>query len=181
MKKILVEQTYRRVDLARFEQTFFSQAFNDAICDPVGMRERQLVEETALDDGTVRLVTRWVAKAQLPKVLGKITGSREISYRERSIWDPENHTLSYEIVHPFEKQFQVRGSIHFSSTGDGVHQRLEAEVQVKIPGVRSMVERFLEGELNKAYELKHGLMQRYLDDHAPRDAAPAQSPGAIDE
>lgn len=166
MKKLSINHVYQRVDLPRFEETFFSETFNSAIADQVGMRERRLLEERELDDGRTLLRTRWITKVRLPRVLAKLTGSDEIRYDERSVWDPTTHTLRFEIEHPFQRRFQVQGSIRFEPADAGVRQRVEAEVTVSVPGVRGLVERFLEGELRQAYDLKHGIMQRYLDEHA---------------
>jgi hypothetical protein len=166
VKKLSIEQRYHRVDLARFEETFFSEAFNDSIADQVGMRERQLLEEKELGDDKVELVTRWVAKVRLPKVLAKLAGTDEVSYVERSVRDRSAHTLRFQIEHPFPRRLQIHGIMRFEAAEGGVRQLLETEVTVSVPGLRGLIERLIEGELRKAYARKLEIMQRYLDQHA---------------
>lgn len=160
--KFAIEQIYQRVDLDRFVATYFSEEFNNSILADIGMQQRQLIEHQTTSEGFAELI-RWVPTFQLPKKLAKLAGTSEVSYHERSTYNPATGLLSFTIEHPFQKRLAVTGTIDFADHPQGVRQRVTTEVRLSVFGIRTIVERLIESELKKSYALKHKIMQDYLD------------------
>lgn len=160
------EHTYQRVDLDRFVETYFSEAFNLSIADAIGLEVWERLEWTELADGCVRLRTRVVPKATLPAAVRRMAGNLVIEYEEVSIYEPAARRLDFQIEHGATRYIRVAGTVRFVPVSDGVRRLISGEIEVHIPAIRGIVQRVIRAELHKAYARKAVIMQCYLDDHA---------------
>lgn len=164
--KYVIDQEFRCESVERFRDVYFSEDFNDRVAREIGLKERRLVEEKALDDGRVLRRVRMVPSVQLPAALKKLIGDHEISYDEVSTFDPAKNELEYFIDSKAKDRVSVTGTIRFLPSSGGVRRVIDCEVSAKVFGLGGVIERLIESEVKKGYEQIARIMQRYLDEGA---------------
>ena len=160
---LILDQRFCRTTVEQFVALYFSDEFNDAICPAIGVRSRTLLLREPHPDGTLRLRTRVAPCVHLPPPLCHWVGRLPIEYEEVSRYDPRQLRLDYVIEHAARHVLEVQGSICFAALPDGVQQRVEVAVTVRLPAVRPMVERIIGDELRRSFERKAELMQQRFD------------------
>jgi hypothetical protein len=161
--ELVIDQRFRGATLAQFVELYFSDEFNDAICPAVGVRSRTLLLRQSQPDGTLQLRTRVVPCVHLPPPLCHWAGRLPIEYQEVSRYDPQRYRLDYAIEHAAQHVLEVKGCIDFAAVPDGVRQRIQVGVTVRLPAVRPLVERIIADELRRAFGRKAELMQQRFD------------------
>ena len=165
--RIVIDQTFERVDLERFIATYFSEAFNNGAASVLGLRERRLVELRTDDDGKEHRRVRMVVDVDLPRPVRLLIGDADISYDEVSTYDPKSRTVDYVIESAAQDRVHVGGRIFFEEAGaDRVRRRIEGEVRVRVPGLSGVIERIVRREVKKSYQKLAVYMQRFLDESA---------------
>lgn len=166
--KLFIDQIFTGTHLDHFEETYFSEEFNTAIAREIGLKERKLVDKRVDDDGKVHRRVRMVPAIELPGPIRKIVGDREISYDEVSVFDPSTHSVRYQIESAAQDRVSVGGEIQFTEeSGSGVRRVIDGEIQVKVFGLGTVIERFIESETQKSYARISNFMQTWLDEHPP--------------
>lgn len=169
--KLFIDQLFRETDLQHFEATYFSETFNAAIAREIGLKQRSLLEETRDEKGHVHRRVRMIPAIELPGPIRKLVGDKEISYDEVSVFDPAAHSVQYHIESAAQDRVSVGGHIRFiEAPGGGVRRVIDGEIQVKVFGLGSVIERFIEAETQKGYARISDFMQRWLVEHPPTSA-----------
>lgn len=164
--KYLIDQEFRCGSVERFRDVYFSEAFNQGVAREIGLKERRLVEETTLDDGRVQRRVRMVPSVQLPLPVKKLIGDHEISYDEVSTFDPTTNEVAYFIDSAAKERIEVKGSIRFLPSPNGVRRVIDGEVKAHVFGLGKVIEKLVESEVTKSYDKIALIMQRYLDEDA---------------
>lgn len=162
--KFRIDQPFTGVPLDRFVEIYFSEAFNEAVAPVSGMKERRLVHEERRADGTLFRRVRLVPAVPIPKVLESVIAGRQVAYDEVCIYDPRAHEARYHIEHKAGDRLRVQGIIRFQEREGAVHRVVDGEVEVRIFGLGTVVERFVESEVRKGYDKIAAFLQRYIDD-----------------
>lgn len=169
--KLFIDQLFPGTNLEHFEETYFSEEFNTAIAQEIGLKERKLVEKRTDDDGKVHRRVRMIPAIELPGPIRKIVGDKEISYDEVSVFDPKNHSVRYQIESAAQDRVSVGGEIRFTAeSSGGVRRVIDGEIIVKVFGLGTVIERFIESETQKSYARISDFMQTWLKEHPPASA-----------
>jgi hypothetical protein len=159
--KFRVEHVFTGVGIADYENLYFDEAFNTALCEAVkltrSLKKRDLVA------GKLTRIVRIGAEREIPGPVAKIIGANKLEYTEyidyawgsnRGTWRTESAILTDKI--------ESGGQFGFEKRKDGVLRWVEGEIKVKIFGLGSVVERFIVADVEKSYEQAAEFTKRYL-------------------
>ncbi len=166
--KLHVDQHFARVTLERFVEVYHSEEFNNAVAPITGMRTRRLVAETTSAEGRRERRVHMEPDTKLPAAIEKLVGSISkggVSYDEVSSYDPATNTVTFHVDSPANERVRLAGTIRFISDGDGVRRVIDANIEVKVPLLGGVIERFIERETVKGYAKIALFLQRFIDEH----------------
>ena len=87
-----------------------------------------LLERTALDDGTTRLVNEWKTSRSIPQVLAKSLDTSEVGWIDTAVWDPATMTCRWSIEPTvLTGQIRCQGTTSYESAMGGRGSRVGFE------------------------------------------------------
>ena len=107
------------------------------------------------EGGQIRIVNRWVGKAEIPKITTAFIKPEMIGWVDTAVWDEMDMTCRWQIEPGFFRNHVVcRGVNCYRSEADGKKTRLEItgdlSVQSKgLPGVPRLLERKVAEQIEK--------------------------------
>ena len=173
--KFRIDHRFDGCTLDRFVATYFSEDFNNAVAKVTGLRTRSLVDEQVHADGRRERRVRMHPQVTLPSAIKKWASEDQIHYDEVSTYDPARQEVRFRIDSKANDRVRFDGVIRFQPDGSGVRRLIESEVDIKAPfGVGTLIEKFIEVEVQKGYAKVQPFLQQYLDRHpaGPPDASP---------
>ena len=162
--KLLVDTLFKNVTLDRFVDVYFSEDFNNRVAAVSGLKSRKLVEEKIHPDGSRDRRVRMEPNVTLPAAIQKWVGNETITYDEVSHYDAAKKTVTYRIDSKANDRVKVNGVITFLAEGSGVRRKIDGNIEVKVFGVGAVIEKFVEGEVQKGYERLGVFLQQVLDE-----------------
>jgi hypothetical protein len=164
--KFHVDHRFERCTLERFIAVYFSEHFNTEVAAISGLRTRTLVEEVIEADGRRRRRVRMHPNVTLPAAIKRFASEDQIHYDEVSTYDPGRREVRFEIDSRANDRIRFAGTIRFVAEGSGVRRIIDSEIDVNVPfGVGSVIERFIDAEVQKGYAKIQPFLQAYLDRH----------------
>jgi len=165
--KFRIDHRFTGVTLERFVATYFSEDFNNEVAKVTGLRTRTLVEQTIHDDGRRDRRVRMHPSVTIPGPIRKYATEDQIHYDEVAAYDPKTQSVRFRIDSKANDRVRFDGTIRFVEDGPGAVRRLiDSEVEIKAPfGLGAIIEKFIEGEVQKGYAKVQPFLQRYLDEH----------------
>jgi hypothetical protein len=164
--KFHVDHRFERTTLERFIAVYFSEHFNTEVAAISGLRTRTLVEEVIEADGRRRRRVRMHPNVTLPAAIKRFASEDQIHYDEVSTYDPARHEVRFKIDSRANDRIRFEGTIRFVAEGSGVRRIIDSEIDVNVPfGVGSVIERFIDAEVQKGYAKIQPFLQSYLDRH----------------
>jgi hypothetical protein len=164
--KFHVDHRFERTTLERFIAVYFSEHFNSEVAAISGLRTRTLVEEVIEADGRRRRRVRMHPNVTLPAAIKRFASEDQIHYDEVSTYDPTRHEVHFKIDSRANDRIRFEGTIRFVAEGSGVRRIIDSEIDVNVPfGVGSVIERFIDAEVQKGYAKIQPFLQGYLDRH----------------
>lgn len=161
-----VDHRFERTTLERFIAVYFSEHFNTEVAAISGLRTRTLVEEVIEPDGRRRRRVRMHPNVTLPAAIKRFASEDQIHYDEVSTYDPARHEVRFKIDSRANDRIRFEGTIRFVAEGSGVRRIIDSEIDVNVPfGVGSVIERFIDAEVQKGYAKIQPFLQGYLDRH----------------
>src|SRR5262249_40202393 len=117
-------------DPARYWKVFLDEAYNVALYDRIGVKERRVLERTE-DAKTVKWSVRIVPKREAPAILKKVTGG-DLSYTEISTYYRDESRIDVRVEPGLMKdRTKIRGQYTVTPAGPGrVTRTFEGDVQV---------------------------------------------------
>ncbi len=176
--KFHIDHRFENCSLERFVATYFSEDFNNKVAKISGLRTRDLVEERTDADGRRHRRVRMHPQVTLPAAIKRWASEDQIHYDEVAVFDPKTNVVTYRIDSKANDRVRFEGTIRFVSDGSAVRRIIDSEVEIKAPfGVGTLIEKFIEGEVQKGYEKIKPFLQGYLNDNpnGPPDASPTVS------
>jgi hypothetical protein len=173
--KFHIDHRFENCTLERFIAVYFSEDFNNKVAKISGLRTRDLVEERVDDAGRRHRRVRMHPAVTLPGAIKKWVSEEQIHYDEVAVFDPKTNTVTYRIDSKANDRVRFEGTIRFVTDGAAVRRIIDSEVEIKAPfGVGTLIEKFIEGEVQKGYEKIRPFLQGYINDHpgGPPDAPP---------
>ena len=164
--KFHVDHRFERTTLDRFIAVYFSEHFNAEVAAISGLRTRTLVEEVIEPDGRRRRRVRMHPQVTLPAAIKRFASEDQIHYDEVSTYDPARQEVRFRIDSKANDRVRFEGVIRFQADGSGVRRLIESEVDIKAPfGVGTLIEKFIEVEVQKGYAKVQPFLQQYLNTH----------------
>jgi len=150
------------IDVAGFERLYFDEAFNEALCQAVGLK-RRLIRLTTEGGNIVREV-QITPEREIPAPVAKILGGEAIAYTEtiqytlgsgRGRWQTQSSVLTDKITS--DGEIFIR-----KAAGNDVERQVTGHVTVRIFGLGGIIERFIVADVEKSYEQAAQFSQKYL-------------------
>lgn len=159
-----VSMRTRGVDVARYQQVFFSEAFNREVVAAVNLKQRVIRDKLTQADGKQYTRTRVVPKVALPSPITKLVEGHEIFYDEIIVFDPANRSASFAIETLAGDRVRVTGIVRFIEEADHVACHFDGEVRVDVFAIGGLIERFIVSDVRKRYALVERALQRFVDE-----------------
>ena len=180
--KFRIDHRFDGCTLERFVATYFSEDFNNAVAKVTGLRTRTLVEEKVHADGRRERRVRMHPQVTLPAAIKKWASEDQIHYDEVSTYDPARQEVRFRIDSKANDRVRFEGVIRFQADGSGVRRLIESEVDIKAPfGVGTLIEKFIEVEVQKGYAKVQPFLQQYLNTHPNGPPDSSSSPPSTPE
>lgn len=149
--------------LERVEQAILEPEYQKRLEHLPNVAERNLVEQVEAPDGTVNRVVYYRFGGRIPSAVTSAIGTDEISWDERSVFDPATHTWRFEIhPHAARDRFACRGSWVLAEDGAGTARTVTVELQVKVPIVARLVENAIAQGLRETLEAEAKILSDYV-------------------
>ncbi len=106
-----------------------------------------------VDDHTVRLVSRWYGKGEIPKVVRSVVKPEMISWLDTAVWDEKEHTCRWELeTYFFKENVKCAGVNYYRAKGKGKTEiEITGNLEVTVRGIRG-VPRLLERKIQPQIE-----------------------------
>lgn len=162
--KFTVEMTTRGVDVARYEQVYFSDAFNREVMKAVNLKQRSVQEQRTQPDGRQYTRIRIVPNLALPAVIARLLEGHEIAYDEITVFDPARRTATFAIESLARDNVQVTGEARFIEEPNAVRFHFIGDARVKVFAIGGLIERFLISEVKRRYALVEAALQCFISE-----------------
>lgn len=160
--RFTVEHVFNGITLKDYEQLYFNEDFNVALCKAVNL-DRALVRRD--DDGkkVVRHVKVSPRGRDIPGPVAKVLGSDRIEYTEQIdyVWGA-NQGVWVSVSSLLTDKVDSRGTFRFVEVPGGVKRVVDGEIKVKIFGVGGMIEKFICMDVEKSYDAAADFTRKWL-------------------
>lgn len=162
--KFKCEHHFAGLTQAQYEELYFDEDFNIALCKEVGLARTLLRRDVTA--GKLRREVKVGADREIPPTVAKILGANRIEYTEtidytfgtfRGTWSTLSSLMTEKV--------DSRGTFAFGASGGGVTRTIEGDVTVKITLVGGMIEKFIVADVEKSYEKAAEFTRRWLASH----------------
>jgi hypothetical protein len=159
--KFRCSHTFTGIDLPAYEQLYFDEAFNTALCQAVGL-QRTLVSRTQ-DGNRIQRVVKVAPDRQVPGPVAKVLGGARIEYTEhvdytlgsgRGTWRTVSSLLTDKV--------KSAGTMAFAARSGGVERTVDGEIEVKIMLVGGTVEKFIVEDVEQSYSKAAEFTRKWL-------------------
>lgn len=172
-----------RHEFACTPETFFSEAvyfdpqYHDGLYRELRFRSWEVVEHRE-EDGRVHEVRIKKPERDLPAAVRKALGVEAIEYREEVSYDRRSLSYTFRVIpNVLPGKIRIEGCYHLFPAGEGRCVReVEMEIEVKVFGVGSLVERHLAEDLRHSYDVAAAFTRRWIAERLPQ--APPQPAGS---
>lgn len=139
------------MDVATFERLYFDEAFNEAMCQALGLG-RKLVRLDSRGDRIVREV-EVTPERQMPAMMRKVLGDQAIAYTEsleytlgsgQGVWRTVSNLMADKITSDGELVIKAAAE-------GGVERRVVGHVTVKIFGLGKAIEKLIAADVADSY------------------------------
>lgn len=159
--KFKSEHRFGDLTMGQYEQLYFDEAFNIALCQAVGLH-RVLVSR---DDsgGRIRRVVRVAPERELPGAVAKLLGTTRLEYTETIdyTWGSGRGTWSTQMAVMTDK-VDSRGTFGFVASGTAVTRIIEGDVTVRVPLIGGTIEKAVVSEVCTGYDKAAEFTRQWL-------------------
>jgi len=164
-----VEHVFRGITLAEYERLYFDEDFNVALCAAVRL-SRNVKKNTRSDEAISRIV-KVGPDREIPKPVQKVLGVERIEYEEHVDYRFGTFKGRWQTIPGvLPNKVKSEGSFSFTETAGGVRRLVEGDIEVRILGVGSVIEKFIVSDVEKSYADAAAFTQRYIDEGKHRRA-----------
>lgn len=159
--KFRAEHTFASLSLKAFEQLFFDEPFNEAMCQDVAIERRLLKRQ--LSDGHLSRQVMVHPERQIPGPIAKLTGGQKIGYTEDLDYVFGSFAGTFSCTPTvMAERVLTAGTFRFEARGNDVVRIVEGDVTVKVFGVGKIIERFIVTDVERSYEDAARFTAQYL-------------------
>lgn len=150
--KFRAEAKFPDIPLEEYEQLYFDDAFNDAMCKAVKL-ERTLLKIERRGDVLERHTKVAPIGREIPAPVAKVIGASRIEYVEELTYDFAKHGGVWRTISSvLPDKVDTHGTLTMRAEGAGCARVSEGEVTVKVFGVGGIVEKVIIADVEKSYE-----------------------------
>lgn len=160
--KFKCEHRFRNITLAQYEALYFDEAFNDAMCENVGLQRTLLKREQ--NGPRIHREVRVSPNREVPAPVAKILGSAKLEYVEHVDYTfGSNRGTWLTISSVMTDKLDTRGTMAFGEQGGSVVRTVEGDINVKIFAVGGVIEKFIVADVEKSYASAAAFTQQWID------------------
>ncbi len=161
--KFNVRHTFKNISREEYEKIYFNEPFNEALCAAVNLG--RVLETLTEEAGVLKRSVRVAPQRDIPAPVAKVIGADRIEYVEhitypmgsyRGTWDTVPGLLASKLISV--------GTFGFDESPEGVVRWIEGDINVKIFGIGSMIEKIMVSEVEKSYDDAAKFTQAWLND-----------------
>ena len=162
--KFKSEHRFGGITLAQYEELYFNEEFNIALCQQVGLHRTLVSRDDA--NGKIRRVVRVAPERELPGPVAKLLGAPRLEYTEtveyswgsgRGVWSTQMAVMSDKV--------DSRGTFTFATSGDGVNRTIDGDVTVRVPLIGGTIEKAVVAEVSTGYDRAADFTRQWLIKH----------------
>lgn len=164
--KIHVKHTFSGITLAQYGELYFDEAFNEYLCKSVNLTRE--VKEKVVTGDKLKRVTMVIPDRQIPAPVARVVKMNRLEYEETLEYDMSafKGAWSIHVPGPIGSKVSVGGQFVFREVAGGVERELWGEINVKVFGVGSVVEKLIVADVEKSYEVAASHTSQYIRDNA---------------
>ena len=158
-----VEHVFRNISLTEYEQLYFDEAFNEALCAAVKLARSVVSLER--DDTSIKRVVKVGPDRELPGPVAKVLKSDRIEYEEHLEYTFGTYHGTWETIPSLmSNKVDTRGTFSFAEKGSDVRRVVEGAITVKILGVGGLIEKFIVADVERSYNDAARVTQTWIDE-----------------
>jgi hypothetical protein len=151
-------------------ELMLSDAFLDQLVEEVAeISDTEETKREEVSEGELERVVRYQAPTRVPKFLSRYEekAPEHVYWEERGSWDLDEHVFTYEIVpevpEHWHEKYDTQGRLEITSIGGG-RSRVDVTInyEVRVFGLRRIIEKALEGEARKLLETQRDIVERHF-------------------
>ena len=157
-----VQHTFRGITLPEYEQLYFDEDFNIALCSTVKLA--RTVVSIDRSDTAIKRVVKVGPDREVPKPVAKVLKADRIEYTEHLDYTFGSGRGTWKTVPDImASKVDTRGTFQFKETDGGVLRIVDGDIKVKILGVGGVVEKFIVSDVEKSYQDAARFTQQWID------------------
>ncbi len=163
MAHFRVEHVFRGISLAEYEQLYFDETFNQALCDAVKLtRDVQKIDRT---DARIHRVVKVGPDREIPKPVQKVLKTDRLDYEEHLRYDFGSFKGTWETIPSvLASKVDTKGTFSFADASGGVRRVVEGDIKVKVLGIGGVIEKFIVADVEKSYQDAARFTQKWIDE-----------------
>lgn len=149
-------------DAKTYWKVFLDEAYNVALYDRIGVKERTMLDRSE-DDKTVKWSVRIMPKRDLPGVIKKVVGG-DLGYTEISTLYKDENWIDVRIEPSLMKErTKIKAKYTLEPIGDKrVRRTFEGDIHIDLPLVGKKVEAAILEDLQKSYDVAARVTAEWL-------------------
>ena len=166
--KLRVKHTFSGITLEQYGELYFDETFNEYLCRGVNLTRN--VKEKSIDGTKLKRVTTVSPDREIPAPVAKVIKMDRVEYDEELHYDSAAFKGTWKIMVPgaLGSKFSAGGEFVFREVAGGVERELWGDINVKVFGVGSMIEKLILADVEKSYETAAAQTSQYIRDNSEK-------------
>lgn len=159
------------VTRSEYENLFFDESLNIMMCERLKL-ERKLISSKR-EGADFQREVEVTMRRHVPGWVAKIVDEHRFVYTESMRYrfgEPPSRAHWRITPKMFSRQVDCAGTVTFEPHPKGVMRRVDGQVDVRISGLGTILERFAVREIEKSFTEAAELTREWLQEHRPRKA-----------
>lgn len=160
--KFHADHVIEGISVADYGAMYFEEDFNDRLCRAVRL-DREMLELRRDGSRVFRRVRVEPQDREIPGPVAKVLGQSRFSYVEELEMDLATGVGTWKTIPTlFADKVTAGGSLRFVDAGGHARRVVDGEIDVRMFGIGSIVERFICSDAEKSYADAAAFTRRYL-------------------
>lgn len=160
--KFHADHVIEGISLADYGNLYFDEDYNVRMCVAVRLG-RELLELRREGNRIFRRVKVHPQDREIPAPVAKVLGFSHFAYVEELTMDLDSNEGSWRTIpERMADKFDTRGTLRFLDAGGHARRIVDGEIDVKIFGIGTIVEKFICSDAEKSYAAAAAFARRYV-------------------
>jgi len=153
-------------DLETYVRTMCDPGYDALVARSVSLKARTELSRTE-EGGVLRRSVKVVPERDLPRAAAKLIGGKTLAYDENIELDLSTGQGRWWVVPGvLPDRVDATGTMSLETTPEGLHRRVEGEINVRLLGAGRLIEKFVVGQVVDGYNGGASLMIQWAKEHA---------------